>query len=98
MATTDNKAAVPAWDGNLAQLTTYEKELRWYVLGTEEAKRGLCGPRAVRALTGRAAEIAMAMENEGVAKVAAAGGCSFLREYVKTRFGWGTRKQGSPST
>ena len=57
MAINDTKAAVPTWDGNLAQLTTYEKELRWYVLGTEEAKHGLCGPHAVRALTGRAAEI-----------------------------------------
>ena len=44
---------MPTWDGNLALLTTYERELRWYVMGTNPEKRGLCGPRALRQLTGR---------------------------------------------
>ena len=57
MADSVEAKTVPSWDGSLARLKTYEKELSWYVLGTEEAKRGLCGPRAVRALTGRALEI-----------------------------------------
>ena len=61
----------PSWDGSLASAATYEKELRWYVLGVDEDKRALCGPRAVRALSGRAAEIAMSMAADDIAQVAA---------------------------
>jgi hypothetical protein len=77
----------PSWDGSLSTLVSYERELRWYVMGTDPDKRDLCGPRAVRALTGRAREIVTAMSTADIARVSARTGCDFLVQYIKSRVG-----------
>lgn len=48
---------VPTWVGSLATLISFERDLAWYIVGTVPDKRGPCGPRIARALTGRAMEV-----------------------------------------
>ena len=85
----EGKGGPPSWDGSLADLTRYERDVKWYVAGTEDDKRKMCGPRLARALSGRAKDIIEEMGPAEIDKVSALDGSGpkFLVDFIKERIG-----------
>ena len=81
----EGKGGPPSWDGSLAELTRYERDVKWYVAGTEQEKRKMCGPRLARALSGRAKDIIEEMGPAEIDKVSAEDGSGpkFLVDFIK---------------
>ena len=65
----------------------YERDISWYVAGTDEDKRKICGPRLARDLTGRAKQIIEGMGPAEILKVSDDDGPTFLLKYIKEMIG-----------
>eukprot|EP00959_Pyramimonas_sp_CCMP1952_P145083 3037678-Pyramimonas_sp.AAC.1 len=55
MTTEDQKyETVPYWDGDVAGFDSHVMRVKLYVRGTKKDEKGLCGPRLMARLNGRA--------------------------------------------
>eukprot|EP00959_Pyramimonas_sp_CCMP1952_P246712 5156481-Pyramimonas_sp.AAC.1 len=55
MTTEDQKhETVPSWDGDVASFDSYVMRVKLYVRGAKKDEKGLCGPRLMARLCGRA--------------------------------------------
>ena len=50
----DRTETVPAWDGDVTSFDSYVMRVKLYVRGTKKDDKGLCGPRLMSKLQGRA--------------------------------------------
>ena len=50
----DRSESVPAWDGDVTSFDSYVMRVKLYVRGTKKDEKGLCGPRLMSKLHGRA--------------------------------------------
>ena len=50
----DRTETVPSWDGDVTSFDSYVMRVKLYVRGTKKGEKGLCGPRLMSKLHGRA--------------------------------------------
>ena len=50
----DRTETVPSWDGDVTRFDSYVMRVKLYVRGTKKDEKGLCGPRLMSKLHGRA--------------------------------------------
>ena len=75
---------IPAWDGEPAGWTDYNRRVRLCHAQTAHEKRYLLGPKLVIRLKGKAWEIASAVNHE---KLSASSGAQYLLLFLKERLG-----------